>query len=412
MSNIDETLPGSAISSWGGFVYQGKVALYHCLKLLTEKLFQQRVIDDFELQLDSTDDFAIYCDGKVISTHQVKAKLSQYRSEYVKAIYKAACIATDCDENTIRYFHVAKKLDNFENYISNDGKIVEFYSYGDIKYCLLSKINELIDEQIELFLDTNNLIKTKNLIIEKSTLLSEFITNKVILIHNLVHKGQTQDYAAYHNRISSSIFLALLTSPPLNRTDEVYHALLTKEKITNIIETEFYNDLDAFSERQIESISNVFRFIYSLNYNSAIQMHTSLQPHRQNNVINEDDVRDYLDVVSAISHIPNLIGLPHYSKKINKYLPTALTIRDGRRRNTSFQEELKKHIRDNATLASLLYEYNNIIAYKVSDETIVSATSEKITTVNDTKDNNNHIVREFDLRVISTDKAEAELNAK
>lgn len=412
MSNIEETLPGSAISSWGGFVYQGKVALYHCLKLLTEKSFQQRIIDDFELQLDSTDDFAIYCDGKVISTHQVKAKLSQYRSEYVKAIYKAACIATDCDEDTIRYFHVAKKLDNFENYISNDGKIVEFYSYGDIKYCLLSKINELIDEQIELFLDTNNLIKTKNLIIEKSTLLSEFITNKVILIHNLVHKGQTQDYAAYHNRIASSIFLALLISPPLNRTDEVYHALLTKEKITNIIETEFYNDLDAFSERQIESISNVFRFIYSLNYNSAIQMHTSLRPHRQNNVINEDDVRDYLDVVSAISHIPNLIGLPHYSKKINKYLPTALTIRDGRRRNTSFQEELKKHIRDNSTLASLLYEYNNIIAYKVSDETIVSATSEKITTVNGTKENNNHIVREFDLRVISTDKAEAELNAK
>lgn len=49
-------------------------------------------------------------------------------------------------------------------------------------------------------------------------------------------------------------------------------------------------------------------------------MHTSLQPHRQNNVINEDDVRDYLDVVSAISHIPNLIGLPHYSK--NKQIPS------------------------------------------------------------------------------------------
>ncbi|MEM7953720.1 hypothetical protein Q4R36_18965, partial [Morganella morganii] len=280
------------------------------------------------------------------------------------------------------------------------------------KYCLLSKINELIDGQIELFLDANNLIRTKNLIIEKSTLLSEFITNKVILIHNLVHKGQTQDYAAYHNRIASSIFWELLTSPPLNRTDEIYQALLTKEKITTIIETEFYNDLDHFNEKQIESISNVFRFIYSLNDSSAIQMHTSLQPHRENNVINKDDIRDYFDVISAISHIPKLLGLPHYSKKINKYLPTALEIRDGRRRNTSFQEDLKKHIRDNATLASLLYEYNNIIAYKVSDETIISATSEKITKINDSKENNNHIVREFNLRVISTDKAEAELNAK
>ncbi|MCM5292847.1 hypothetical protein MMT10_28020, partial [Escherichia coli] len=98
---------------------------------------------------------------------------------------------------------------------------------------LLSKINELIDEQIELFLDTNKLIKTKNLIIEKSTLLSELITNKVIVIHNLVHNGQKQDYAAYHNRIASSIFWELLSSPPLNRTDEIYQALLTKEKITN-----------------------------------------------------------------------------------------------------------------------------------------------------------------------------------
>ncbi|WP_336369315.1 ABC-three component system protein [Rahnella perminowiae] len=412
MSNIEETLPESAISSWGGFVYQGKVALYHCLKLLTEKSFQKNIIENFELQLDSTDDFAIYCDAKVISTHQVKAKLSQYRSAYVKAIYKAACIATDCDENTIRYFHVAKKLDNFENYTSNDGKIVEFYNYGDLKYCLLSKINELIDNQIEIFLDSNDLIKTKNLIIEKSSLLSEFITNKVILIHNLVHNGQTQDFAAYHNRISSNTLLELLRSPPLHRTDEIYQALSTKEQIATIIETEFYNDLENFNEKQIKSISNVFRFIYSLNDNSAIRMHTSLQPHRENNVINRDDIRDYLDVISAISHIPKLLGLPHYSKKINKYLPTALTIRDGKRRNTSFQEDLKKHIRDNGTLASLLYEYNNIIAYDISAETIISAKSEKITTAPSNQENRNHIVKEFDLRILSVDEAEEELNAK
>lgn len=412
MSNIEEILPGSAISSWGGFVYQGKVALYHCLKLLTEKSFQQKIIDNFELQLDSTDDFAIYCDDKVISTHQVKAKLSQYRSEYVEAIYKAACVDTDCDKNTIRYFHVAKKLNNFENYTSQDGNTVEFYNYGDNKYCALSEINDLIDKQIEYFFDKNLLIRSNNLIIEKSTLLSELITNKVIIIHNLVHNGQTQNHAAYHNRIASSIFRDLLISPPLNRTDEIYQALLTKEKITTIIETEFYNDLDHFNDKQIESISNVFRFIYSLNDSSAIRLHTSLQPHRENNVINKDDIRDYLDVISAISHIPKLFGLPHYSKKINKYLPTALTIRDARRRNTSFQEELKKHIRDNAILASLLYEYNNIIAYEISEDTIISATSEKITTVQSTQENNNHIVKEFNLRVLSSDKAEEELNAE
>ncbi|WP_328592276.1 ABC-three component system protein, partial [Yersinia alsatica] len=160
------------------------------------------------------------------------------------------------------------------------------------------------------------------------------------------------------------------------------------------------------------SISNVFRFIYSLNDSSAIKMHTSLQPHRENNVTNKDDIRDYLDVISAISHIPKLLGLPHYSKKISKYLPTALSIRDGMRRNTSFQEDLKRHIRDNGTLASLLYEYNNIIAYEISKETIISATSEKITTVPSTPANKNHIVKEFDLRILSIEEAEGELNAE
>ena len=30
----DEKYPASAVSSWSGFVYQGKIALYHSLKLI------------------------------------------------------------------------------------------------------------------------------------------------------------------------------------------------------------------------------------------------------------------------------------------------------------------------------------------------------------------------------------------
>ncbi|MQZ39149.1 hypothetical protein F4T96_13345 [Acinetobacter nosocomialis] len=57
MSN--NSLPHSAISSWGGFLYQGKVALFHSLKLIVDGNFDGKVIDTFELQLDSTDDFAM-----------------------------------------------------------------------------------------------------------------------------------------------------------------------------------------------------------------------------------------------------------------------------------------------------------------------------------------------------------------
>lgn len=411
MDSAEKELPKSAISSWGGFVYQGKVALYHCIKLLVDKSFENKPLYNFELQLDSTDDFAIYKDGIVISTHQVKAKLSEYRSGYIKAIYKAACIDTDCDENTVRYFHVAKELDSFENYTNSDGKNVQFYKYDTNRFCLLSEINELIDKKIEKYFNLNNLKISANLLIEKSTLLSEAITNKVIAIHNLVHTGTTQDEAAYLNRITSIVLIDLLNSPPLNHKDYIYQALINKERMTTIIENEFYNDLENFNEQQIKYISNSFRFIYSLNGSASIKMHTSLQPHKEHIFIDNDDIRDYFEVISAIFCEPNLIGLPHYSKSINKYLPTALRIRDCKRRSTLFQEDLKKHIKENGTLANLLYEYNNIIAHEISQETIISAYSDKITKISEPK-NKNHIVKEFDLRILSIDEAAGELNVK
>jgi len=71
----DEKYPASAISSWSGFVYQGKIALYHSLKLIHDGDL------DFELQLDSSDDFAIYKNEKLHTAHQVKAKISKYRSK-------------------------------------------------------------------------------------------------------------------------------------------------------------------------------------------------------------------------------------------------------------------------------------------------------------------------------------------
>ncbi len=77
-------LPDSAISSWGGFVYQGKIALFHSIKLLVEGSFDGKEVKKFALQLDSTDDFAIYSDGIAISVHQVKAKASPYGSPLEK----------------------------------------------------------------------------------------------------------------------------------------------------------------------------------------------------------------------------------------------------------------------------------------------------------------------------------------
>ncbi|MFY3974815.1 hypothetical protein ACOTHX_01425 [Achromobacter xylosoxidans] len=55
MNNDNEkNYPTTAVATWSGFVYQGKIALYHRLKLINQG------DADFELQLDSSDNLEIY----------------------------------------------------------------------------------------------------------------------------------------------------------------------------------------------------------------------------------------------------------------------------------------------------------------------------------------------------------------
>lgn len=75
-----------ASPSWSGFNYQGKVALYHALKLINAKPIGY----DFStthLMLEANEDFEIIIAGSPISFHQVKAYSSSTFSEYSDALF-------------------------------------------------------------------------------------------------------------------------------------------------------------------------------------------------------------------------------------------------------------------------------------------------------------------------------------
>ena len=87
----------TAITTWNGFVYQGKVAIYHVLRILK----QQGMPSTLVLQLDGLEDFAILDEnGSVISMHQVKALKSTYYSAYQDAFeqLKSKATAEGCAE--------------------------------------------------------------------------------------------------------------------------------------------------------------------------------------------------------------------------------------------------------------------------------------------------------------------------
>lgn len=99
MNNDNEkNYPTTAVPTWSGFVYHGKIALYHRLKLINQG------DADFELQLDSSDNLEIYKNGTLTSALQVSAKIRKYRSEYAEALEKSSAIEFDRVKGILRYF--------------------------------------------------------------------------------------------------------------------------------------------------------------------------------------------------------------------------------------------------------------------------------------------------------------------
>lgn len=64
--------PISAIYSWEGYKYQGNIALYVTLSYIKDILSKQETLDDYEVQIEGEEDFALLKNGQYKSLHQVK----------------------------------------------------------------------------------------------------------------------------------------------------------------------------------------------------------------------------------------------------------------------------------------------------------------------------------------------------
>ncbi len=72
----NKNLPHTAITSCSGYIYQGKIAVMHCLKLFA---IIGEDAKNLSLEIESLDDFAIKnADCSYKSMHQVKAKKAIY----------------------------------------------------------------------------------------------------------------------------------------------------------------------------------------------------------------------------------------------------------------------------------------------------------------------------------------------
>lgn len=318
---IDPNDIHTAAATWSGFIYQGKVALYHVLNLLNTDANAL----NYSLQLDSLEDFAIVdADINPITLHQVKAMKSNLYSAYKEAFNKLEKRLREypC---TGAYFHVSSQNEKTNAQIKAFHPTINIYNYGGNSFCQLKDINRICEEQIALYLNNNQLQHHSN--VENVTALrnslESIVCSQIIDIHanNHISNGLTISEGAYYFIIPFKNFRDILVSDPATILNEDYFLFLTK-KIINHYYLEFCNDIEEEGEvTEAEKIKlvNYLIQINGLDDKSLVKFIQSILPHREvklnsildfkNNNIDSEEFRDaFLQTLHQLAESQGKIG--------------------------------------------------------------------------------------------------------
>ena len=407
MVEEDENYPASAISSWSGFVYQGKIALYHCLKLILEGDV------DFELQLDSTDDFAVYKKGVLSSAHQVKAKVGKYRSSYNEALAKSAAIELDRTAGITRYFHVSVEISDTADYVDSNGEIVKFYSYGDDKHCGLGDIEALTKSVISKICKARTIELSANLLESNYCVLSEKISSKAIEIHKQIQiEGDSERKAAYANRIYGQAILEdILNKNPYNDTE--YFAIELKTRLHSFLEDKLDQSLPGMTEAVYSRAMQLYKHIRDTEASELKTLCQLMKPSERFSRIQRADIRHYSGLIQALGVDPIFDKLPHYLDKQKKfYVPTALDLPEIEEHDQCASDILTE-MKSNDDLLKLLFEYNNLIAFRAIESFMIDT---KYTVSSDLSEQetqeriDSNIIKTRCINIVTKEEAEARLN--
>lgn len=384
---IDPNDIHSAADSWSGFLYQGKIALFHVLRLLNED--DQAL--DYHLQLDSLEDFAIVDDNiDPITLHQVKAMKSVRYSSYTEAFVK---LEKRIQEFPCRKacFHLANQNENTAAEILTAHPKMEVYEYpwGD-HHCSLNEINTRLDGQIQSFLGKNDLghydnPQNVNTLRNK---LEAIICNQIIDIHACNHtkNGLTIEEGAYHFIIPFDSFDQILKSDPTKELDEDYFLFLTKE-LLNHYYTDFCIELEnekedegGIDEADMRKLDRYMQQINKLEGQEVISFLQSILPHRtvkldsiigfKDDNIKDDEFKDaFLRSLYELVVCPGKICENFLWRDNNSIGYTVTAIKDGQRNARVVCSRIYNNIND--TDVEVPYETDKLITLELEVNSIM-----------------------------------------
>jgi len=339
----NQSLPHTAIPTWSGFIYQGRVALYHILKQLNAKT--ENEINELVLQIDSIEDFTILKSiatggHSPISMHQVKAVKSSLYSTYKEDFEKLEGKWTEIGLRTVEaFFHMATQNEKTKAEIEVLHPKMKIYQYeNNAESCSLNDIDIKIKQQIVLVLQKYNIVGHNNpdTVQLLSEILEKIVSDKVIYIHALNHGGTAIRNAAYDNPIPLQNFLdAVRTDITLLVQDEVYF----EGKIRNNL-NRYYQEfcLDCEDDQlspELKTKMDKYSILFnSYNATAFKEFLQSIRPHEEVSYENIEQYADSIDkkemkdsfyhTLLAIKESNGRDGIGWVCSENKQYFPTSI----------------------------------------------------------------------------------------
>jgi hypothetical protein len=391
----EQDAPHTAITSYSGYIYQGKIALLHCLRLIEQQPTESRTL---KLQIESIEDFSILTtDNTCKSLHQVKAKKDHRFSDYCSDITKLRNKA-GLHENAEAFFHVSLHLSGFPSTFSVDYSSVAFYQYFDINdnpidHCSLDNVDIFIERQInkvyqELFPD-EEYRANNDYLIKSRQFLEDIIIKHVIDVHREIQQssvpGAVQRRIAALRYIEFDRILEILTQDLTGRDlDESYfHYLLLKD--AGIYFHDYCQNVEGNNENTLLKLNYYFSKFNELNPSSLTKFIRAIAPHKKvgfnnisqykDNTFNRDDFkRGLLKVLDqmAQSEFDESLQLPSFFfwRKDHEYLyPTAIHHHEDDAKDLCI-EIIEASIADNV---NFLFEGGKLVNRHINCQSIFSS---------------------------------------
>lgn len=302
----------SAADTWSGFIYQGKVALYHVLTLI----LHEANVDELELQLDSLEDFAIVRnDGtniEPVSLHQVKAMKSHLYSSYQEAFVKLEKRKLEFPCERDAFFHLAINNERTKVAIEAAHPTLVIYEYDGDPFCRIEDLQNKLDSKVQACLLKFGLtVESANAdyVSMISEVLEEIITSQIIAVHaaNHIKNGLTICEGAYYFTIPLNNFIAELTANVNTRLfDKNYYRRVLRNDL-NLYFQEYCMDIESEVDEVVKTkLASYLIYFNSLNDSEFEMFLQNIMPHK---IVKFSKLQEYKDNTLQIDEFKNALIL-------------------------------------------------------------------------------------------------------